>query len=91
MSFYKENIPNIIERCKEALTQCLEIIDRPIDGDLSDDKLHNALKGKRMAAEDAKWYAREVDNLQNELLDKSNEEETGKPGSAVNRFRRNDA
>ena len=73
MSFYKDNIEVIIEKYKTAMAQCLEIVDKKIDDDLSDDKLHNALKGKRMAAEDAKWYAKEVDALENES--KGTEEE----------------
>lgn len=67
MSYYKEQIPVMIEKYKTAMKQCLDIIDQEIDGTLSDDKLHAALKGKKMAAEDAKWYAKEVDVLQNEF------------------------
>ena len=57
------------------MAQCLEIVDKKIDGELSDDKLHNALKGKRMAAEDAKWYAREVDALETEMTGHKEEKE----------------
>jgi len=69
------NLETIIEKYKTAMTQCLEIVDKVIDSDLSDDKLHNALKGKRMAAEDAKWYAKEVDSLENELYDRGADKE----------------
>lgn len=77
MSFYKDNIEVIIKKYKTAMSQCLAIVDKKIDSDLSDDKLHNALKGKRMAAEDAKWYAKEVDALENEMngTEKPKEEE----------------
>lgn len=75
MSYYKDQIPTIIEKYKTAMTQCLDIIDQEIDSTLSDDKLHSALKGKKMAAEDAKWYAKEVDMLENELSGKIEETE----------------
>lgn len=68
MSFYEEQIPVMIGKYKTAMQQCLDIVDKKIEvDDLSDDKLHAVLKGKRMAAEDAKFYAKEVDVLQAEL------------------------
>lgn len=76
MSYYKQNIPGIIEKCKAAMKQCLDIVDQEIDGTLSDDKLHNALKGKRMATEDAKWYAKQVDELEKEMNDEDNNDKT---------------
>lgn len=69
----------MIKKYKTAMTQCLDIIDQEISGELSDDKLHSALKGKKMAAEDAKWYAREVDSLQNELDGTEDDKEVKKP------------
>lgn len=76
MSYYKEQIPVMIEKYKAAQMQCLDIVDKKIDvEDLTDDKLHAVLKGKRMAAEDAKWYAKEVDVLQDELEGKDEEKE----------------
>ena len=41
-----------------------------IDTELSDDKLHNVLKAKKMAGEDAKYYSQEIDILENELKGK---------------------
>lgn len=76
MSFYKQQIPVMIEKYKTAMDQCLNIIDQEIDTTLSDDKLHAALKGKKMAAEDAKWYAKEVDVLEAELTGVKESEET---------------
>ena len=75
MSYYKDQIPAIILKYKTAMQQCLDIVDQEIDGQLSDDKLHSALKGKRMAAEDARWYAKEVDALESELSGKTEESE----------------
>lgn len=67
MSYYKEKIPDIIDRLKTAIEQCLVVIAQPITTDLADDKLHAVLKGKRMASEDVKFYAKEVDILKAEL------------------------
>lgn len=75
MSYYKDQIPAMIDKYKAAMKQCLDIIDQEIDGELSDDKLHSALKGKRMAAEDAKWYAKEVDVLEGELRPETKKED----------------
>lgn len=77
MNFYKQQIPVMIEKYKTAMEQCLEIVDKKIEVEqLSDDKLFNVLKGKRQAAEDAKYYAKEVDALENELSGKKDEEES---------------
>ena len=76
MSYYKEQIPQIITNLKLAVKQCLDIIAQDIDAQLADDKLHAALKGKRMATEDVKFYAKEIDTLEAELSGKSLETET---------------
>lgn len=88
MSYYKEQIPIMIEKYKSAMSQCLDIIDQEIDGQLSDDKLHSALKGKKMAAEDAKWYAKEVDVLQDELEGKEKEEKVTRTNPARERAKK---
>ncbi|MEN9655108.1 MAG: Cellulophaga phage phi18:3 [Bacteroidota bacterium] len=85
MSYYKEQIPEIIERLKIAIEQCKEVISQTIDVELADDKLHAVLKGKRMATEDAMFYAKQIDVLEAELSGKNTEEtETNNP---VKRFR----
>lgn len=68
MSYYKEQIPELIDKLKIAIEQCKNVISQEIDSTLNDDKLHAVLKGKRMAAEDVKFYAKEIDILQNEYL-----------------------
>jgi len=68
MSYYKEQIPELIEQIKIAMQQCMSLISQEIDPTLNDDKLHAALKGKRVAVEDVKFYAKEIDALQNEML-----------------------
>ena len=66
-NYYKETIPKLIEKYKSAVTQCLDIIGQDMDDEISDDKLHNVLKSKRMAGEDAKYYAQQIDLLENEM------------------------
>lgn len=67
MSYYKETIPELIERLKTAVSNSLDIIDSPINEELSDDKLHNVLKARRMAVEDVEHFSREIERLQNTL------------------------
>lgn len=74
-SYYKQTIPLLIAKYKEAIKQCLNIVGMAIDTELSDDKLHNVLKAKRMAGEDAKNYAQEIDILENELNGKEAKKE----------------
>lgn len=72
-SHYKQTIPKLIKKYKEAIEQCLNIVGMEIDTEISDDKLHNVLKAKRMAGEDAKYYAQEIDILENEIKGKDTE------------------
>lgn len=69
-SYYKETILKLIEKYKIVIDQCLKVIEDPIDSDLKDDKLHAVLKAKRQASEDAKFYAKEIDSLEDELSGK---------------------
>jgi len=66
-TFYEEAKITLVEKYKTLVNQCYSVIDREIDDDLSDDKLHNVLKAKRMAAEDARYYAKEIESLENEM------------------------
>ncbi len=73
-SHLKKTIPTLISKIEKAISQCLEIIELKIAEDLSDDKLHNVLKAKRMASEDIEFYCNKIDSLQ-KILDGTNEEE----------------
>lgn len=66
-NYYLETIPLLIEKYKSAIEQCLDVIDKAIDEDLSDDKLHNVLKAKRIAGDDVKYYAKEIESMENEM------------------------
>lgn len=79
MSYYKELIPEMIKKFKIATKQCMTIIEQEIDGEISDDKLHAVLKAKRMAAEDAKYYSKEIDALEDELTGADKEKEHSSP------------
>lgn len=66
-SHYKQTIPLLIEKYKLMITQCLEIVGQDIGEDIKDDKLLAVLKAKKEAAENAKWGAKQIDELENEL------------------------
>jgi len=66
-SYYEQTLVKLIEKYKLMVEQCLTIVGQDIDEDLKDDKLYNALRAKRQAAEDSKWAAKEIDSLQREL------------------------
>jgi hypothetical protein len=65
--YYKETLPKLVEKYKIAVDQCLEVIERELPNDITEDKFLNVLKSKRMASEDAKFYAKEIDALENEI------------------------
>lgn len=86
-NYYSETIPKLIKKYKTAVEQCLDVIGQDMDKELSDDKLHNVLKAKRMAGEDAKYYAKEIDSLENEMNGVTEEEEKTKaPANLAKRF-----
>jgi len=69
-TYYKQTIPKLVKQYKLMIEECLKIVGQKIDGDLSDDKMHNVIKAKKMAAETAQWGAKEIDNLDAELKNK---------------------
>ena len=87
-SYYKDSIPRLIEQYKLAAEQCLNIVGQEIDDELSDDKLHNVLKAKRMAGEDAKYYAEQIDTLENERngIDTTEEEKVKQPVNMAKKY-----
>lgn len=66
-SYYKQNVPLLIQRLKNSVDKLLPIIDNDIDDTLGDDKLFNVLKAKRQASEDVIWTLKRIDELENEL------------------------
>ena len=80
-NYYNETIPRLIEQYKIALEECLEIIGRKIDIDLNDDKIYNALRGKEKAGEQVKYYAKEIESLENEINGTSEKRETKRTGA----------
>lgn len=67
MTYFKETIPSMIDKHKKMITECLKVMGDKIQADLADDKMHNVIKSKRMAAETVEWSAKEIDRLENEL------------------------
>lgn len=66
-SYYKQNLPNLIERLKNSISKIENKIDSDIEDEITDDKLLNVLKAKRQAAEDVIWTLKRIDELENEL------------------------
>ena len=66
-TYYRETIPKLIEKHKLMIEECLKILGQKIQGDISDDKMHNVIRSKKMAAETAEWGAKEIDRLEEEL------------------------
>jgi hypothetical protein len=66
-TYYKENLPMLIQKLKTSVSQTLSVIDREIDEDLTGDKFVNVLKAKRQASEDVIWTLKRIDELEIEL------------------------
>lgn len=72
-TYYRRTTPKLIKKLELMVDECLKIVGQKIAGDLSDDKMHNVIKSKRMAAEEAKWAAKEIDILEIELTENPSE------------------
>lgn len=83
-TYYEEVKPKLIAKYRVLVEQCFEIMEKEIDPELADDKLHNVLKAKRMASEDAKFYAKEIESLENEA--KGVEVEDTKPINTLKKY-----
>lgn len=66
-TFYKDTMPRLIKQYKSALEDCLIIAGDKIDTDLNDDKIFNALKGRKEAGEQVKYYAKEIESIENDI------------------------
>lgn len=60
-------MPILIEKLKNAVKRNQEVIDIAITSDLTEDRLQNVLKARRMAAEDCIYFMKEIDRLEGEL------------------------
>jgi hypothetical protein len=93
-NYYKEMIPKLIAKYEGLVEQCFEIMAEPIDTDLTGDKRFNELKSKRQASEDAKYYAKEIDLLNNELngvVEETEQTASGEPVNWTKKFAANKA
>lgn len=68
---YEDFDYELLISAKEALITLLEVIRKPIDSRLLDDKERNAVKAKRECFEDAKYIRSEIRLMLNELGNKS--------------------
>ena len=76
-SHFHDTIPTMIVKHKRMIEECLKIMGDKIKGDLSDDKMHNVIKSKRMAAETVEWSSKEIDRLGSILDGTADDEELG--------------
>ncbi len=67
VSYYRENLPDLIADLKVAVENNREVIKQAVTGDLSEDRYVNVLKARRMAAEDTIYFLRQIDILEAEL------------------------
>jgi hypothetical protein len=74
MSYYSETVPDLIRELKKMVKESLKIVGSKISTDLADDKMHNVIKSKQMAAENVLWGTQECDRLQDELEGKVTDE-----------------
>jgi len=66
-SEYRQTIPKLIKEHKKMIGELLRVMGAKIGTDLSDDKMHNVIKSKKMAAETTEWSSKEIDRLEEEL------------------------
>lgn len=84
--YYEKTKVELVESYKNLVRQCIEIMNKEIPEELSEDKLHNVLKGKRMASEDAKFYAKEIEQLENEQNGVETVQEDKKNKKGIEKF-----
>jgi len=79
-TYYKDMLPELVIKYKLLIEQCFEIVDEPIDIEVSADKRHAELRSKRDAMTDAQHYAQQVDILENTINGVSaNQSSEGEP------------
>jgi len=70
-SYYRENLPVLIDNLKSMFKLNLEVIDIEIDKDqgewVSEEKLHNLVKSREMGADDSDWALTKIEELETEL------------------------
>ena len=66
-TYTEELLPDLISKLKLMVEKNFEIINKDVEGSITEDKFHNVLKGRRMAAEHSVWGMRKIDNLEKQL------------------------
>lgn len=74
-SKYEKTIEGLIDDLEITIEQCKAVLVQDITADMTEDKMHNVLKGKRAAAEDAVYYAKQIDLFEKELSSDFSKEE----------------
>ena len=73
LSYSKQRLPDLITSLKSQVKKNLDIVNKPVERDLSSDKFFNVLKGRRMAAELAINSMNAIDKIEQELNIESDE------------------
>ena len=66
-NYYKETLPDLIEKIKGMVDENMKIVDTDIDDSITEDKNLNILKARKTASEDIRWAISKVDTLEKEL------------------------
>lgn len=74
MNYRKKQLPQYIDRLKSMVQRNYEIMIKPVDSVISEDKYHNIVKGRKMAAEQSIWGLKKVDACYKELENLQEEE-----------------
>lgn len=77
-NYFKKKAPELIEKLKDMVDECLKIVGEEVGGKLSADKKKNVVLGKKEAAEAARWALGEIDALERQLNPENYPEEEKK-------------
>lgn len=76
-SYYKKNLPILIDNLKQMFQLNLKVIDIKIDKEegewITEEKLYNLVKSRDMGAEDSDWTLTKIEELETELNNKEEE------------------
>ena len=76
-SYYKKNLPVLIDNLKQMFQLNLKVIDIKIDKEegewITEEKLYNLVKSRDMGAEDSDWTLTKIEELETELNNKEEE------------------
>jgi glycyl-tRNA synthetase alpha subunit len=72
-SYYKQTLPNLIEKLRIMVENSLEVIAKNIQSDTSEMELKAALESRKLAVEDVIWASKEIGRMEFEYGDTEEE------------------